>query len=514
MPFEYLDDLQTVAPTSSKFEYLDDAPVVPAHTSAPYDPFLPNKAQVEATIAQRENPWATAKKALTRPFTPATPFELTRAPYRAAEGAIAAPALELQAGKTDPVTLVTSALQGLTGERPAELGDPIRTTGVGGKLNPVLASAVGLGAAAPIAAGVGKGMAALGKGAVRAMDFMTPPSRTGLSETPQVLARMKPERRARFLELQGERQQQTALRQQERITTVKAMEVQRLSQERETLNRMMRQKGHEGTLQVRQVFPRLAAKQSKHYRSLIQGAKGNAERVVLSRTDVSEQLTRRFPENPDNVQSILQQIFPEGTETTAITGRAALQHIDDFASKISRSAKEGRSVYTFQDKLADDARDVLVDLLESRGVQGLTEARQFWAQWAPIRNQATRDFRPFLQTPTQTQQGANRLISVAKAKDQGNANYIAELENLLGDSLTDELRTMAQQLDANQKAKAALELKESLLRAGFRKQSLGRRSDLHRLRFEANEMADRRDVVGTTLRRAFRWMGLSFPMRR
>ena len=169
----------------------------------------------------------------------------------------------------------------------------------------------------------------------------------------------------------------------------------------------------------------------------------------------------------------------------AINGRAALQAADEFGREIGAAAKQGTRAYTYHDKLADDARSTLLDLVSAKGVKGFENARQMWAQWAPIRNQTFRDFKPYLQTGTELTQGMGRLTRVALGNDPGNARFISTLEDLLGESLLKDLRPLAAKMSASQKATAAAKIRQQLSRRAMQAQAQTARSRIGERKFQA-----------------------------
>lgn len=145
-------------------------------------PFLPKRQAVEEQISRRPDSVEMLKERIKPPsnlsellnFLTMNPVQrmisagqtgatALSVPYQRGEAAIAAPALEAQAGNFNLSDLARAAVEGLTGQRPAQLGDVIRTTGFGGRLNEPLAAISGLG-----------GMSALTGGAIRAGQKMAP----------------------------------------------------------------------------------------------------------------------------------------------------------------------------------------------------------------------------------------------------------------------------------------------------------------------------------------------------
>lgn len=119
--------------------------------SKPQDPTLPNLGGTENKIAGRSDLLSQvmdkAKGDMLQAFTPNPPENIKNALQTIAglsqrgEAMVANPLMKLQRG--DSSGLLDSVMQGASGQRQGQLGDLIRTTGVGGDYNEALASTTG-----------------------------------------------------------------------------------------------------------------------------------------------------------------------------------------------------------------------------------------------------------------------------------------------------------------------------------------------------------------------------------
>lgn len=177
LPEGYVLDEQTKGINLPEGFVLDSEPSNSSRTS---QPFLPQRQSVEEAISRRPDAVEILKERIKPPsnlsdllnFLTMNPIQRTisaaqtgatalAVPFQRGEAAVAAPALEAQAGNFNLSDLARAAGQGLIGQRPAQLGDLIRTTGFGGRLNEPIAGVTGLLGAGALGAGMTKGASAL-----------------------------------------------------------------------------------------------------------------------------------------------------------------------------------------------------------------------------------------------------------------------------------------------------------------------------------------------------------------
>jgi len=125
--------------------------------------FLPGKDRVEELVSQRENPIESIRKELQTPFnlspsafiglkgpkeSPGFKALITGAKAVGSgigliEGGVSNVLQSFQEGDFKAKTLMHEFLSGVTGKKPGELGDLVRSTGFGGKANEALANVTG-----------------------------------------------------------------------------------------------------------------------------------------------------------------------------------------------------------------------------------------------------------------------------------------------------------------------------------------------------------------------------------
>lgn len=110
------------------------------------DSTLPNLERTEDKIAGREDLLGSLmsrvkQNPLKEGSNPLNSFGLVGGLAQRGEAAVSSPLLELQKGK--PEDTVASFIDGISGNRQTQLGDLIRTTGVGGEYNDAIASTTG-----------------------------------------------------------------------------------------------------------------------------------------------------------------------------------------------------------------------------------------------------------------------------------------------------------------------------------------------------------------------------------
>ena len=265
------------------------------------------------------------------------------------------------------------------------------------------------------------------------------------------------------------------------LSTQSRERIAALTTEQETVHRTMQQVAEQSVLKVREVFPGVAKATSDTYQGLVDEALKGLGHAEVPAAQLIGALQKRMSADPElfsialkklgmseEVAAVLMKLDPARVEGLGrgvnLTVRNVLDRVQKLRRGISPAARASRRSYTFEEKIADDAADALVEVLEQQGVQGLDVASRFWAQWAPIRNQAFRDFRPFLQTPTETAAGISRLVHVARGRDPGNVKFIEQMEERLGIPLTKELTGLAQRLSVAQKERLAVKVNQELQR--------------------------------------------------
>ncbi len=139
------------------------------------DTILPGKENVKQKMAERSSagreaglaiakwageqvrdPLGSIMRRATPVVGPANDMMALAKAQPALEATIANPALEMQSGNYDPKSLYDAAGRGFSGQQTGQMGDLVRTTGIGGKFNEPLAAGFGLAANAALGAAGGK----------------------------------------------------------------------------------------------------------------------------------------------------------------------------------------------------------------------------------------------------------------------------------------------------------------------------------------------------------------------
>lgn len=178
-----MDDLTLATKISAKYPQYSDllnkanqSPIDATAKTEVVTPFLPNRSRVqedlrtrpdsvkilEEEMANKYNPLKNPIKAGLQPIV--SGLKLAAIPFQRVESAVANPALEIQAGNLRSIP--SEIFAGLSGRKTGQLGDIIRTTGVGedvklpkmlgGNVNEMLSGTTGLLASVPLAAGTTK----------------------------------------------------------------------------------------------------------------------------------------------------------------------------------------------------------------------------------------------------------------------------------------------------------------------------------------------------------------------
>ena len=276
-----------------------------------------------------------------------------------------------------------------------------------------------------------------------------------------------------------------------------------LKEEQVALGKELGKATRERSLYVREQLPALYSKQSSHYRALVDRELAPVANDLIPDNEIRGFLNNRFAHDPERLNAvsakmglgnepakpILSQVvddlgrqfktgeIPESSHKIGELYQKSL----DFGQELPRAVRESLRVYSPQDSITDDAIDSLVEFLGTKNVN-LPEARSFWRGWAPIRNQATREFRPFLEPDIATQAGGARLAKLAKGIDPHNELYAKTLTDLLeiDDLPGGVIRNAIGKLDANKKTQLALTLQQQ--------EATGA---LQAMKFRVNQIADK-----------------------
>ena len=273
---------------------------------------------------------------------------------------------------------------------------------------------------------------------------------------------------------------------------LKSKEMSDLDAEAEALKREMEVASRDETLKLRPKIIAAMQKQSKKYRELVDDQISEIKDAPVEKTELQDFINRRYSEDPIAAQDISSRLgmSESGAETTI--GKIYEKSLS-LGQDIASAAKKGTRVYSPEEKKTDDAIEVLTDFMQGRGVD-FSEARQFWAKYAPIRNQMVSEVKPFVQTPTQTKTFAQTLTRVAEGKDVNNENFIKEVEKLVGTDIGKDVKAAVAKLDANTKKRVIAEMETQMTKEAIgaeREQALKQLGDAE---YEADRKARWRKV--------------------
>lgn len=222
--------------------------------------------------------------------------------------------------------------------------------------------------------------------------------------------------------------------------------------EAEDLNRQMKVASRDETLRLRPKIREALSRQSAEYRKLVERGFDEAGEVTSSHKEVGRFIDQRFAGDEALAEAVKERLslVTRATTDTPVSARQLYEQTKSLGQDISTSAKKGGRTYTPDEKLTDDAISTLVDFVKSKGVD-LSEARQFWARYAPIRNELVSKAKPFVSSDTMTSQFDNVLNRVASGKGISEENFVQAVENLLGEKIGTKTREFYEKLDASQK---------------------------------------------------------------
>ncbi len=278
---------------------------------------------------------------------------------------------------------------------------------------------------------------------------------------------------------------------------------QDLKAEQLVLRKELGKAANQRSVYIKEQLPALYSKQSTHYRALVDSELAPVANDLIPDQELRAFLTQRFSKNPERLNAISQKLglTNEVTPPDALLPPPTLkvgelyQKTLDFGQELPRAVRESLKVYSPADAVTDDAIDALVEFLGTKDVH-LKEARTFWKSWAPIRNQATTEFRPFLDPDVRLGMGSARLIRQAKGIDPDNQVYADTLANLLGiDDLPGSVKQVVTKLDTAQKGLAASRLAQA--------EASG---ELTALRNRTNLIADRVQRKWFAAHEALKWL--------
>lgn len=233
----------------------------------------------------------------------------------------------------------------------------------------------------------------------------------------------------------------------------------KLAQESDDIIRQSEVASRDETLALRPKVIKAMGEQSKEYRRLVEEEIGPLRDEQVDAADMRAFIQSKFGEYPEVADDVIKRIgIPQDGVTTV--GKI-YDKTTELGQDIAAAAKKGTRTFTPDEMKVDKAINTLSEYLGTKGVD-LKEAKQFWAQYAPVRNQMVNTIRPFDKSDLNTKGFATLLNKVAQGKDVNNENFIKALEDLVGEPVGVETKSVLAKLGANEKAQIATKIEEAL----------------------------------------------------
>lgn len=283
--------------------------------------------------------------------------------------------------------------------------------------------------------------------------------------------------------------------------------LQSLQKEAADLTRTVSQSSRDEVVRLRPKIIKSLSKQSAEYRRLVEEEVAGKADIKVNTGDLNSFIENRFQDEAQAqaiknrlgimedllISSVKKGELPVIQSSADTTVGELFNKTKSLRQDISSSAIKGARTFTPAEKLTDDSISTLTNFLKTKGVD-LKEANQFWAKYAPVRNQLISESKPFLQTPIQTKAFASTITRVAKGVDVNNENFIKEVEKLVGEPIGKETKAALQGLAQNEKQQIAAEV-EAQLKASEAK--LAKQSALKALsdkQFNVERLASRQTI--------------------
>lgn len=277
-----------------------------------------------------------------------------------------------------------------------------------------------------------------------------------------------------------------------------------LQTEAETLNKELAKTSRDKVIELRPKITKALGKQSQEYRRLVEEELAPHRDIEVYNNELSQFIDNKYAGNLEQAQAVKTKLGIPGVTPSELPTinvgipDTTIGKIYDQAKalkqEIGGAAKKGTKVYSPDEKLIDDSVSVLTDFMKSKGVD-LKNATQFWAKYAPVRNQLISEAKPFLQSGTQTKGFANTLMRVAKEVDVNNENFINEVENLVGEPITKENKAIVSKLKQNEKDVLTKEIEAQTKRADIELERNASLKKLSNKEFEVNRRSAYRSIL-------------------
>lgn len=231
-----------------------------------------------------------------------------------------------------------------------------------------------------------------------------------------------------------------------------------LLKEQNDLESQLKQTSRKNAIAARQPLINTLRDSGQHYLDLVDEEMGTKGTMKVITGDLSDSIDRYFSEDIPRASEIKNRLGI--TNKTDLTSETTIDNIykkaKELRQDIGGAAKSGSRVYTADEKLTEDAVSSLTRYMKDKGVD-LAAANRYWSEWAPIRNKAINNFRPFDVNEIAANKGAVTLENVVLGTDQDAVSLVKNLEERMGQSMTKDLQSIIQKMTTNQRKKFAEE---------------------------------------------------------
>lgn len=278
-----------------------------------------------------------------------------------------------------------------------------------------------------------------------------------------------------------------------------------LQNETKAISEELAKASRDEVLRLRPKIINAMGNQSQQYRTLVEKELNNFKNVQVSPAELEKFVMQRYGNDPQMATEVLSRL---GSNKATVSVLELYKQSVSLGQEIGTAARKGTRTFTPEEKITDDTISTLVDFLKTKGVD-LTNARQFWAKWAPVRNQLVSEAKPFVQSETLTGTFANRLSKIAQGKDVNNTTYINEVEKLVG-PIGQDLKAIVQKLNATQKQIVAVKLEAEAKRAGIQLSTQEARAALGEVKAKAELTAEHRARILGLLKGILLTLGVGY----
>lgn len=234
--------------------------------------------------------------------------------------------------------------------------------------------------------------------------------------------------------------------------------IQQLDKERQALDAELESSSKAKTIFGREPFLKKMASMRKGYQEGVDQAikKADAAGVTLADDEVRFALQKQFEREPEMAGQLLGHLGIDAPTANvpavkkSFSPKQILEAADQLGQGVSRPVTPTRA-FSRQDMMRDKARTALLDLLDSKGVEGIKEQKAIWRGYVKTRDRGVKLLGVFDDPDVPSMTGARALQQVAKGK--GPVEVVAKIEKAAGVNLTDDLKAIVGRMDKNTQAK-------------------------------------------------------------